>query len=104
MWPARAARGCRARRQWYGPAGGRGTPAGRGARSRRRPVTRKRRLTGHRRRRLVQLCAVRPLVVLPTYNEAENIEEVLGLVRAAAPEADILVVDDGSPDGTADLA
>ena len=42
--------------------------------------------------------------MLPTYNEAENIEEVLGLVRAAAPEADILVVDDGSPDGTADLA
>ncbi|MCB1250501.1 MAG: glycosyltransferase, partial [Acidimicrobiales bacterium] len=47
---------------------------------------------------------MRPLVVLPTYNEAENIEEVLGLVRAAAPEADVLVVDDGSPDGTADLA
>ena len=42
--------------------------------------------------------------MLPTYNEAENIEEVLGLVRAAAPEADVLVVDDGSPDGTADLA
>jgi glycosyltransferase involved in cell wall biosynthesis len=48
--------------------------------------------------------AVKPLVVLPTYNEAENIVEVLELVRAAAPEADVLVVDDGSPDGTSDLA
>ncbi|HTN81865.1 MAG TPA: polyprenol monophosphomannose synthase [Acidimicrobiales bacterium] len=47
---------------------------------------------------------MRPLVVLPTYNEALNIEEVLGKVRAAVPDAQILVVDDGSPDGTADLA
>jgi len=45
-----------------------------------------------------------PLVVLPTYQEAENIEEVLGRIRAAMPEASVLVVDDGSPDGTADLA
>ncbi len=47
---------------------------------------------------------MKPLVVLPTFNEAENIEEVLDLVRAAVPEADVLVVDDGSPDGTGDLA
>lgn len=47
---------------------------------------------------------MRPLVVLPTYNEAENILEVLDKVRAAAPEAHVLVVDDGSPDGTADIA
>jgi dolichol-phosphate mannosyltransferase len=47
---------------------------------------------------------MKPLVVLPTYNEAENIIEVLELVRAAVPEADVLVVDDGSPDGTGDLA
>jgi dolichol-phosphate mannosyltransferase len=47
---------------------------------------------------------MKPLVVLPTYNEAENILEVLELVRAATPESDVLVVDDGSPDGTADLA
>ncbi len=52
----------------------------------------------------VELPPVKPLVVLPTYNEAENIVEVLELVRAAAPEADVLVVDDGSPDGTAELA
>ncbi len=47
---------------------------------------------------------MKPLVVLPTYNEAENILEVLGRVRDAVPEADVLVVDDGSPDGTADIA
>ena len=45
-----------------------------------------------------------PLVIIPTYQEAENIADVLTRVRASAPEADILVVDDGSPDGTADLA
>jgi dolichol-phosphate mannosyltransferase len=47
---------------------------------------------------------VRTLVVLPTYNEAENIDEVLRRIRAALPDCGILVVDDGSPDGTADLA
>lgn len=47
---------------------------------------------------------MRPLVVLPTYNEAENIHEVLDRARDAAPEAEFLVVDDGSPDGTAELA
>ena len=47
---------------------------------------------------------MRPLVVLPTYNEAENIIEVLDKTREAAPEAEVLVVDDGSPDGTADIA
>ncbi len=46
----------------------------------------------------------RPLVVLPTYNEAENIAEVLERVRDALPIAEVLVVDDGSPDGTADIA
>ncbi|HLI57309.1 MAG TPA: polyprenol monophosphomannose synthase, partial [Actinomycetota bacterium] len=43
------------------------------------------------------------LVVVPTYNEAENIEAILKAVAAAAPEANILIVDDGSPDGTAQL-
>jgi dolichol-phosphate mannosyltransferase len=47
---------------------------------------------------------VRTLVVLPTFNEAENIEEVLRRLRSALPEASVLVVDDGSPDGTADMA
>jgi apolipoprotein N-acyltransferase len=45
----------------------------------------------------------RTLVILPTYDEAETIREVLDRVRAVAPEVDILVVDDGSPDGTARL-
>jgi dolichol-phosphate mannosyltransferase len=47
---------------------------------------------------------VRTLVVLPTYEEAANIAEVLERLRAAAPDVEVLVVDDGSPDGTADLA
>jgi dolichol-phosphate mannosyltransferase len=47
---------------------------------------------------------MRALVVIPTYQEAENIAHVLGRVKAAVPDVDILVVDDGSPDGTADLA
>jgi dolichol-phosphate mannosyltransferase len=47
---------------------------------------------------------VRTLVVTPTYQESENIVEFLERARAAAPEAHILVVDDNSPDGTADLA
>jgi dolichol-phosphate mannosyltransferase len=47
---------------------------------------------------------VRPLIVTPTYQEAENITEFLRRVRDAVPDADILVVDDNSPDGTADLA
>lgn len=44
------------------------------------------------------------LVIIPTYDEAENIADVIGRVRASVPEAHILVVDDNSPDGTADLA
>jgi dolichol-phosphate mannosyltransferase len=47
---------------------------------------------------------VRSLIVLPTYQEAENIADVLRAAHAALPEASILVVDDGSPDGTADIA
>lgn len=47
---------------------------------------------------------MRAVVVLPTYNEAENIVAFLRALRAAVPEADVLVVDDNSPDGTAALA
>jgi dolichol-phosphate mannosyltransferase len=46
---------------------------------------------------------VRTLIVLPTFNEADNIVEVLQKLRAVVPEASVLVVDDSSPDGTADL-
>ena len=45
----------------------------------------------------VQICT-------PTYIEADNIEEFLRRARAAVPTADILVLDDNSPDGTADIA
>ena len=47
---------------------------------------------------------MRTLVVLPTYNEAANIAEVLRRLRRAVPAVDILVVDDASPDGTAEIA
>ncbi len=43
------------------------------------------------------------LVVMPTYNERENVAAVLQAVRASVPSADILVVDDNSPDGTAKI-
>jgi glycosyltransferase involved in cell wall biosynthesis len=42
--------------------------------------------------------------VVPTYNEAENLPTLCRAIRAALPEAGILVVDDGSPDGTAAIA
>ena len=44
------------------------------------------------------------LVVVPTYDEAQTLPGTLARLRAAVPEADVLVVDDGSPDGTGDLA
>lgn len=44
---------------------------------------------------------MRCLVVIPTYNERGNIENVLRRARAALPEGEVLIVDDGSPDGTA---
>src|SRR4051794_7443631 len=47
---------------------------------------------------------MRTLVVVPTYEEAANITEMLQRLRAAVPEADVLVVDDNSPDGTAKIA
>ena len=47
---------------------------------------------------------MRTLIIIPTYLEAENIAEVLREVRTSVSDADILVVDDSSPDGTAELA
>lgn len=44
------------------------------------------------------------LVIIPTYNERENLPLITSRVRAAAPNVDILIVDDNSPDGTGDLA
>jgi dolichol-phosphate mannosyltransferase len=46
----------------------------------------------------------RVAIVVPTYNELENLEAVALRIREAVPEADLLVVDDNSPDGTGELA
>lgn len=44
------------------------------------------------------------LVVIPTFNERENLPGVIERLRSAEPDVDILVVDDSSPDGTGDVA
>ncbi|KRF32353.1 polyprenol monophosphomannose synthase [Nocardioides sp. Soil805] len=46
----------------------------------------------------------RVVMVVPTYNEVENLEWIVGRLRAAQPSVDLLVVDDGSPDGTGEVA
>jgi dolichol-phosphate mannosyltransferase len=46
----------------------------------------------------------RTLVIIPTYNERENLPLILGRVHAARPDVHVLIVDDGSPDGTGELA
>lgn len=48
--------------------------------------------------------AARAVVIVPTYNEVENLEVAVDAIRSAAPELHILVVDDASPDGTGELA
>ncbi|MFI6102936.1 polyprenol monophosphomannose synthase [Streptomyces sp. NPDC051310] len=44
------------------------------------------------------------LVIIPTYNEAENVEAIVSRVRSAAPHTHILITDDNSPDGTGKIA
>jgi dolichol-phosphate mannosyltransferase len=46
----------------------------------------------------------RVVVIIPTYDERENIERIVGRVVSSVPDADVLVVDDGSPDGTGKVA
>ncbi|MFN0143924.1 MAG: polyprenol monophosphomannose synthase, partial [Mycobacterium sp.] len=46
----------------------------------------------------------RTLVIIPTYNELENLPLITGRVHKAQPDVHVLVVDDSSPDGTGDLA
>ena len=46
----------------------------------------------------------RALVVIPTYNERENIPRLVPMVLEQDPRLDVLIIDDGSPDGTGDLA
>jgi dolichol-phosphate mannosyltransferase len=45
----------------------------------------------------------RALVIIPTYNEKENVRSVVELALSQAPNVDVLVVDDNSPDGTATI-
>jgi dolichol-phosphate mannosyltransferase len=46
----------------------------------------------------------RTLIVTPTYNERDNLHRFVGAVREAFPEADLMIVDDASPDGTGEIA
>jgi len=48
--------------------------------------------------------AGRVIIVMPMYNERQNLEIMAGRIRESTPDADLLVVDDNSPDGTGDLA
>jgi len=43
------------------------------------------------------------IVIIPTYNEKENIENIIRVVFGLEKEFHILIIDDGSPDGTADI-
>ena len=54
--------------------------------------------------RAADLPSRQTLVIIPTYNELENLPLIVGRVRKARPDVHILVVDDGSPDGTGRLA
>lgn len=46
---------------------------------------------------------MKSLVIIPTFNEIENIQHMLDTMMALEPLFDVLVVDDGSPDGTANV-
>ena len=54
--------------------------------------------------KVVELPSRRTLVIIPTFNERENLPLIVARVRKARPDVHILVVDDGSPDGTGRLA
>jgi dolichol-phosphate mannosyltransferase len=48
--------------------------------------------------------AERALVIIPTFNERENLPKIVPVVLAQGPEIEVLVIDDNSPDGTGELA
>ena len=50
------------------------------------------------------MASERALVIVPTYNERENIERVVSAVLAQADDLEVLIVDDNSPDGTGEIA
>ncbi|MBR5575716.1 MAG: glycosyltransferase, partial [Bacteroidaceae bacterium] len=43
------------------------------------------------------------IIIIPTYNEKENIEAIIRAVTSLEKDFDVLVIDDGSPDGTAGI-
>ncbi len=47
---------------------------------------------------------MKKIVVIPTYNEKENVEDIARAVLAVDPENEVLIVDDNSPDGTGEIA
>ena len=49
------------------------------------------------------MAAETKIVIIPTYNEKENIEAIITAVMGLEPSFEVLVIDDGSPDGTADI-
>jgi dolichol-phosphate mannosyltransferase len=51
-----------------------------------------------------RITALRPLVVIPTYNERENLESIIHAIREHLPQVSLLIIDDGSPDGTGEIA
>ncbi|HET6315165.1 MAG TPA: glycosyltransferase, partial [Chloroflexota bacterium] len=51
-----------------------------------------------------QTAAPKTVIVLPTYNEAENLRLMVAALLALKPPVEILVVDDASPDGTGSIA
>jgi len=55
-------------------------------------------------RRTVTASMLRTIIVIPTYNEAENIPSLVAAIREICPDVHVLVADDASPDGTADVA
>lgn len=44
------------------------------------------------------------MIVVPTYNEVEGLERTVGRLRQSVPHAEVVIIDDGSPDGTGELA
>lgn len=46
---------------------------------------------------------MKPIIIIPTYNERDNIENIINAVFQSVPDINILIVDDGSPDGTGQI-
>lgn len=54
--------------------------------------------------RIRERCRVSVITIIPTYNELESLPLTVGRLRKAVPDADVLIADDNSPDGTGELA